>query len=126
MREPKALFPCPACGFLTRAVDYFGSYLICSVCRWEDDGVQLANPVSGGGANRDSLAEHQRRALGVAPLGQDEVGGFHRDPRWRPLSLDEIARATQRRADGGHWNRRAVLEAPEAYWLREDDGDNWS
>jgi cysteine-rich CPCC protein len=49
---------CPACGFAALA-DGYGSYEICEVCGWEDDGVQLANPTSGGGANQRSLADTQ-------------------------------------------------------------------
>jgi Cysteine-rich CPCC len=31
----------------------YGSYVICDVCGWEDDQVQLANPACGGGANSE-------------------------------------------------------------------------
>jgi uncharacterized Zn finger protein (UPF0148 family) len=49
---------CPACGFRVFARGY-GSYEVCPICDWEDDGVQLANPTSGGGANAESLADMQ-------------------------------------------------------------------
>lgn len=51
-----------SCGFVTLEDEGYGSYPICDVCGWEDDGVQLANPTSSGGANGYSLAEAQTRA----------------------------------------------------------------
>jgi len=58
--------PCPACGFLSFQGAY-GSYDICSICDWEDDGLQLANPCSTGGANHKSLAQVQADALRQYP-----------------------------------------------------------
>ena len=66
MRDDREL-PCPACGFLTLGGTY-GSYVICPVCGWEDDQLQLANPASGGGANSESLVEAQADALDVHRL----------------------------------------------------------
>ena len=76
-------YPCPACGSLVLA-DTPGSYQLCSVCDWEDDAVQLANPTTGGGANRCSLVEAQ-----ASP--RDHAPGVPRDPAWRPVSEQEIA-----------------------------------
>lgn len=109
-------FTCPGCGFRTRRLAYFGSYLICEVCEWEDDGVQLANPTSGGGANRESLADHQRTFLSEVPLELAVFHGFTRDQSWRPLSADEVREAEERRAQLGLWNRKAIVELGEAYW----------
>lgn len=50
--------PCPCCGHLVFA-DAPGSYDICPVCFWEDDGVQLRWTDYAGGANRPSLIESQ-------------------------------------------------------------------
>src|SRR5262245_32267679 len=80
---------CPACGFAVLA-DGYGSYEICSVCGWEDDGVQLANPTSSGGANRQSLAEVQAGVIGRIPLQEKTHGEFERDPLWRPLNRHEL------------------------------------
>jgi hypothetical protein len=43
-------YPCPACGFEVFD-DAPGSYDLCPVCDWEDDGVQLRYPSMRGGAN---------------------------------------------------------------------------
>lgn len=50
-------YACPCCGYLTLTEPASGSYDICSVCFWEDDGVQLRDPDYAGGANRVSLNE---------------------------------------------------------------------
>ncbi len=106
--------PCPCCGFVTLA-DEYGSFAICPICDWEDDGVQLANPTSSGGANSKSLADAQAKALEVFPCNVEVAGGFRRSNRWRPLNTDDIAAAEKRRAVK-HWNSRAVLTESETYW----------
>lgn len=51
-------YPCPCCGH--RVLDAMpGSYEICPVCFWEDDGVQFRWPTMDGGANKVSLIEAQ-------------------------------------------------------------------
>jgi len=106
--------PCPCCGFLTLEEEY-GSYSICPVCDWEDDGVQLANPTSVGGANSRSLAEAQHLAMAKYPVGIELAGGYRRSGRWRPLTRTEIEVAEARKAEK-HWNATAVLAESEAYW----------
>lgn len=49
------MLPCACCG--APEIDNRGVYEICTVCRWEDDPVQLADPNYAGGANRVSLNE---------------------------------------------------------------------
>lgn len=49
------LHPCPCCGFRTLAEAERGSYDLCEICDWEDDGVQYRDPDYRGGANRESL-----------------------------------------------------------------------
>jgi len=51
------LFPCPCCGFLTLPEVADGTYELCPVCYWEDDGVQLRDPHRRGGANTVSLRQ---------------------------------------------------------------------
>ncbi|WP_354681976.1 CPCC family cysteine-rich protein [Cupriavidus necator] len=47
----------PCCGGFT--IDELGIYEICTVCGWEDDPVQSADPDYAGGANSCSLREAQ-------------------------------------------------------------------
>ena len=107
-------FPCPACGFLVFD-EPPGSYVLCGVCDWEDDAVQLANPVSGGGANRLSLAETQQKLLQEYPLSTHEASGFVRDTHWRPLSSEETEAYTRQLNADSHWPNQATKDY---YWRR--------
>ena len=115
MRDDREL-PCPACGFLT-LVGKYGSYVICPVCGWEDDQLQLANPASGGGANSESLVEAQADALAQYPVDVVVAAGVRRDPRWRPLNEAERNRAVRERAEE-HWKNKGVLDLAECYWIK--------
>ncbi|WP_415248504.1 CPCC family cysteine-rich protein [Thauera sp.] len=90
--------PCPCCGFLTLEEEY-GSYSICPVCGWEDDSVQLANPCSGGGANKQSLAEAQNSALLKYPVGAEVAASFRRASNLAP---PKCRRACSRRSQTHH------------------------
>ncbi len=57
------LFTCPCCGYKTLDEEPSGTYNICSICFWEDDGVQLDDPDYAGGANVVSLREGQSNFL---------------------------------------------------------------
>ena len=48
-------YACPCCGNYTYSQPIGGTYDICPVCFWEDDGFQLNHPDYGGGANTPSL-----------------------------------------------------------------------
>lgn len=48
---------CPCCGYLTLREPPPGTYALCPVCWWEDDGVQFRDPDRRGGANAPSLKE---------------------------------------------------------------------
>jgi ribosomal protein S27E len=109
---------CPACGFHVLA-DGYGSYEICEICGWEDDGVQLANPTSSGGANKQSLAEVQAETLGRIPLDCTRHGDRHRDPCWRPLKERALDMADKKRVIE-HWHTLAVVNRGDAYWLRTE------
>ena len=113
--------PCPACGFLTLTQGFYGSYGICGVCGWEDDGVQLANPACGGGANRESLIEAQAIALERYPAGTTPVQGVRRAGEWRPLHRKEVARAHRER-EQKPWKNHAVFDAADAYWCSPKRG----
>jgi Cysteine-rich CPCC len=45
------LYPCPCCGYRTLPQEAGGTYALCPICFWEDDGVQLDDPDYEGGAN---------------------------------------------------------------------------
>ena len=56
-------FPCPCCGYKTFTEKPDGSYLICPVCFWEDDPIQLEDPDDEGGANSTSLRQAQKNFI---------------------------------------------------------------
>ncbi|MEE4585236.1 MULTISPECIES: CPCC family cysteine-rich protein [Streptomyces] len=58
--------PCPCCGHLVLD-EMPGSYAICPVRFWEDDGVQFRWPTMDGGANKVSLIDAQRNYQDLAP-----------------------------------------------------------
>lgn len=53
-------YRCPCCKSYTYERKANNTYQICSVCFWEDDGVQLDNPEYEGGANTISLNEARK------------------------------------------------------------------
>jgi len=59
---------CPCCGFLTLNAAPSGTYRICEVCYWEDDGLQFEDPDRTGGANVVSLnrARENFRRVGAS------------------------------------------------------------
>jgi hypothetical protein len=56
-------FPCPCCGYYTLTSEPPGTYELCPVCYWEDDGVQFADPTYAGGANEPSLEQARKNFL---------------------------------------------------------------
>ena len=52
----KPRYACPCCGFLTLTLKPPGTYELCPVCFWEDDGLQFEDPNYEGGANQERLA----------------------------------------------------------------------
>ena len=56
-------YACPCCGYLTLGEPPSGTYEICEVCFWEDDGVQFRNPQYEGGANKVSLNDARKNFL---------------------------------------------------------------
>jgi hypothetical protein len=48
-------FACPCCGYLTLGRAPMGTYELCEVCFWEEDGIQLREPDYTGSANHTSL-----------------------------------------------------------------------
>jgi hypothetical protein len=61
-------YACPCCDCYTLDEPPPGTFAICPVCWWEDDGVQFADPDYTGGANKPSLhqARESYRQIGVS------------------------------------------------------------
>ena len=72
------LHTCPCCGFKTLEENPPNTYEICSLCDWEDDGIQFNNPDYEGGANNESLREAQHEFLNAS----GKVSGYVKDPSW--------------------------------------------
>lgn len=108
--------PCPVCGFKTVEENY-GSYMICEICDWEDDSVQLANPCSKGGANGHSLAEAQEKLLKKYPLDVRNIDGINRSTRLRPLNESEINEANLQ-LRSGPWPSKSIFYETETYWCK--------
>ncbi len=73
-------YPCPCCGHRVLG-ETPGSYEICPVCFWEDDGVQFRWPAMSGGANKVSLIEAQRNYQNFAPATSTASGSSAHRPR---------------------------------------------
>lgn len=76
----QARFACPCCGFLTLGQEPPGTYAICEVCFWEDDGVQFRDPDYRGGANKVSLSE-ARESFRVDAVSDSRFKSKVRPPR---------------------------------------------
>jgi len=50
-------YACPCCGYFTLSDEADNTFQLCPVCYWEDDGVQLKDPMYEDGANRVSLVQ---------------------------------------------------------------------
>lgn len=97
MTEPH--FTCPCCGFRTLH-EFPGSYEICKVCFWEDDGVQLLDPAFPGGANTLSLMESQANFAKLRVSDERFIKNVRsprtdegRDPDWRLATQGDLLQA---------------------------------
>jgi hypothetical protein len=116
----KATFPCACCGFLVFD-EPPGSYAVCTICGWEDDAVQLANPCTRGGANSSSLAEAQESFQFTTPeadLEECREQGYVRDSKWRPLNVNEKEVFQKESDNGTRLVHPAVAEIGECYWRK--------
>ena len=93
-----------------------GSYNLCAVCDWEDDGVQLRFPSMRGGANGESLFEYQQKVLKTWPPFVKESGGYRRDEQWRPLTPDDCLDAEGMPRSGREYFDSIDAEEPKYYW----------
>lgn len=124
-------FPCPCCGYAIHTRPP-GSYDLCPICFWEDDGLQLefASTLAGG-ANEPTLLQAQ---LNYTECGSCEAGAAkhvrvptradHLDPDWRCIDPDRDAfpdwnEADPRRAPA--LDLRLYYWRPD-YWFRVRDG----
>ncbi|MBC6699526.1 hydrolase [Hymenobacter sp. BT190] len=74
-------YQCPCCGYFTLSEGEGGSYDICSVCFWEDDGLQFQDPDYVSGAN-DALSPNEaRRNFQQLSVCQEEVRRYVRAPK---------------------------------------------
>ena len=115
MTDTRPEYPCPACGFFVFG-EPPGSYAICDVCGWEDDHVQLANPLSPVGANGESLRDAQLSAIAEVSLGVLEYSGWARDPEWRPIT--EVEARDTGPSNGTAYFASALAAASPYYWRR--------
>lgn len=108
-RPHEARCACFCCGHLTmQAGTCPGSYSICDICGWEDDELQVRDPLWEGGANQPSLCEAQQNFLvcgASEPNHVTRAAGEREplDPAWRPIDLsmdrfamDEVPSYTER------------------------------
>ncbi len=98
----KELFVCPCCGYKTLSEETPGSYEICGICFWEDDGVQLDDPDYEGGANHISLRTAQRNFKAFGACEQRSLKHVEKDrskyvyvgekdlSHYRRVSIDEM------------------------------------
>ena len=70
----------------------------------------------GGGANGDSLFEHQQRWLKSLPLSVMEAKGYRRDKQWRPLTLAECQDVEAMPESGREYFDSIDIEEPKYYW----------
>ncbi len=116
------MYTCPCCGY--EVFDSSpGSFDICPICFWEDDGVQLFFPLTDGGANRCSLVEAQVNFVqfgacerSMAKNARPPAANDRRDPLWFPLwerrvDIPDLADAPQ-----GSSTAKSVADL--CYWLR--------
>ncbi len=88
------LYPCPCCGYRTLNLEPPGTYLICPICFWEDDGdIGAAWGNNWAGSNQVSLRQAQQNFIAfgacepqwlkdVRSPKPDDV----RDPNWQTIN----------------------------------------
>lgn len=82
-------YTCACCGFKTLS-EGEGSYEICPLCSWQEDGVMNANPDYWGGANGVCLRQAQRNYIAFGASEKRLIGKFigelyEKDPLWKPV-----------------------------------------
>lgn len=121
----KALYTCPCCGYMMFS-EPPGSYDICAICFWEDDGVQLADPWFEGGANTPNLVDSQKNFAKCGTMEKRFLENVRRptegdalDPKWRPVrNTDRRFVTTPREIHA----QEGTIDCKSAYyyWLKSD------
>jgi hypothetical protein len=85
-------YACPCCGHKTFYRPPNGTYDLCEVCFWEDDGVQFEDPDYEGGANKVSLRQAQKNYLKFGACEEEAISSVRSatdeepmDEKWKPL-----------------------------------------
>jgi hypothetical protein len=95
-----------------------GSFDTCEICWWEDDIIQLRNPIDTTASNEKSLVEWQQEILETYPLTVEVAGEFHRDVDWRPIREDEIPQPEDIPEEGLDYFYMKHDDKPIYYWQR--------
>ncbi|CAH0273161.1 CPCC family cysteine-rich protein [Peribacillus simplex] len=84
-------YTCPCCGYKTLDEEPPGTYDICEICFWEDDGYQYEHPDEDG-ANYVSFREAQQNFKKIGAKGERSLHLVRKpnekdvkDPGWNPL-----------------------------------------
>ncbi|SHK50373.1 Cysteine-rich CPCC [Hymenobacter psychrotolerans DSM 18569] len=74
-------YQCPCCRYFTLSEGDAGSYDICHVCFWEDDGLQFQDPDYVGGANNSLSLNEARRNFQQFGVCKEEFRRYVRAPK---------------------------------------------
>jgi len=95
-QECKSQYSCPCCGYKTLNAKPPGTYLICPICFWEDNGQALGWEDNWGGSNQVTLRQAQRNFIEFGACEQKWVNDVRppttddlRDLNWQ--TIDNIA-----------------------------------
>lgn len=85
-------YTCPCCGYKTLGEEPPGTYDVCGICFWEDDGTQYDDPDYEGGANVPSLRQAQNNYLTFGACEKELLEYVRtpnesdiKDSNWKPL-----------------------------------------
>jgi hypothetical protein len=95
------LYPCPCCGYRTLNLEPPGTYLICPICFWEDDGdIGAACGYSWVGSNQVCLRQAQQNFIAFGACEPQWLKDVRsptpsdvRDPNWQ--TIDDLAEKTR-------------------------------
>jgi hypothetical protein len=89
----KMKYTCPCCGYRTLESEPPGTYIICPICFWEDDGIQFDDPDYEGGANKVSLRQAQKNFVEFCACDRSTLAHVRsptvndeKDAEWKSMS----------------------------------------